>query len=302
MSLYDILNINKNASQEDIRKSYKKLALLKHPDKNIDNKVQAEKEFKMISDAYTILSNPDTREQYDSSLNNNFILDIFDIFITNYTLPKSIFADINISIDLPLDALFNGKTLKIKYDRMNLCYLCQGHGSEDKKNYDCNKCMGWGVILRKIKIGKLQQEIQTTCDKCHGKKKNYKLCIVCKGKRYISEEYTTKITIPQYTTNDDIICLKNEGHIISHLENTRWDVKITIKDFGVFYDNIEFKKVNKFDINIRVPITLYETLCGFTKTIKHLNGEDIEISKDRMEDFNETIIIEDRGFHKKGNY
>tara|TARA_Y100001954_G_C15528604_1_gene462990 strand:- start:100 stop:549 length:450 start_codon:yes stop_codon:yes gene_type:complete len=98
---YDILNINKNATKEEIKNAYKKLAMKYHPDKNINNKKEAEKKFKEVAEAYEVLSDNQKKNEYDNGrniiINNQNPFDIFsDIFNNNKIFNNNGF-NINVS-------------------------------------------------------------------------------------------------------------------------------------------------------------------------------------------------------------
>ena len=131
-NLYEILEIDKNADTNEIKKSYRKLARKWHPDKNNQSEESQEK-FKKINEAYAVLSDPQKRRQYD--MGGGIFSDVnpFDIFSHFFNVNKSNSpfqnnnsANIIYELKVPLEKLCKDKSLKITYERNNKCGQCEG--------------------------------------------------------------------------------------------------------------------------------------------------------------------------------
>ena len=312
---YDILNINKNADETEIKKSYKKLAVKWHPDKNVENKDEAEKRFKEISEAYQVLSDSQKREIYNNygeeglKSNNdmkqnhfNSPHDIFQMFFGNTRNSfENHFFEKNrkletklVNIPVTLKELYNGSKKKITLKIKIFCKKCNGNGGMNFKI--CNDCKGMGIININKMIGKnMMQRIQTTCNTCFGSKKICEnICDECNGNKIKMEENEFILVIEPGFENDDTIIFKNAGDNIINYE--RGDIMFILKEEK---HNL-FKRIGN-DLIYYHQILLGDSLIGTTININNINGDKIIYNEDNIIKENSYSVIKNKGMPIKNN-
>jgi len=234
---YEVLGVSRNATQEEIKKAYRKLALKYHPDQNPGNK-EAEEKFKEITEAYSVLSDEEKKSMYDrygheglngfqggtSGVDFNDIFSQFsDIFGGGFegffgstgsrkrTGQKG--PDVKITVKLTLEEIAKGCEKKVKYKKLVECDECHGKGSvsvEGIKN--CPTCNGTGEIKRKIGGGFFQQIVVSTCNTCGGSGKIIvDPCKKCKGDGRVKEEVYQTLNIPAGVANGMQLVQRNSG-------------------------------------------------------------------------------------------
>jgi chaperone protein DnaJ len=305
---YQVLGISKTATELDIKKAYRKLALEFHPDKNPGNVAAAEK-FKDISEAYEVLSDPDKKKVYDQFGEeglktgggfNGFTQagDIFANFFKNQGFftnqPKKAKTNsIDFTLEVKLSEFFNGSTRKINVTRKRLCGKCRGEGSTDPHSIRiCGSCEGVGKqpIIKNIGPLIIQQGEQI-CETCQG---NGRLiqnkCSECMGARVTNQSKLLTIEIHKGTPSGKIITFPGESDESPGVEPG--DVRVILKqiDDGVFQRHGD-------DLIIQRKIKLGDALCGVKITINHLDGEIKLIStlKDDIIKPGDTRVIEGLG-------
>lgn len=221
---YEILGVAKNASEDDIKKAYRKLAIKYHPDKNPNDK-SAEDKFKEAAEAYEVLSNAEKRQRYDQfghagvggaasggggfggGMNMDDIFSQFgDIFGGSFGFGGggsrggrrvNRGSNLRVKVKLNLSEIANGVEKKIKVNKQVSCNTCKGTGAKNN-NYDmCRMCNGSGVVTRvqQTMLGAMQT--QTTCGSCQGEGKIIKdKCGSCHGEGVVRGEETISINIP----------------------------------------------------------------------------------------------------------
>jgi molecular chaperone DnaJ len=224
---YEILEVPKNSSKEDIKKAYRKQALKFHPDKNPGDK-GAEENFKEAAEAYEVLSNDDKRARYDrfghagpgGSGGGGFggggmtIEDIFssfgDIFGDTFggfggfggsrrtSRTVRIGSNLRVKVNLNLQEIANGTEKKIKVNKYVGCSSCDGTGAEGGSSYStCTTCNGNGQVTRVSNTFLGQMQTVTTCPTCGGEGKNItNKCTTCYGEGIVKEEEIIPISIP----------------------------------------------------------------------------------------------------------
>jgi len=243
---YEILDIGKNASDDEIKTSYRKLAMKYHPDRNPGDHT-AEEKFKEAAEAYEVLSNPDKRARYDqfghqgmrggydyhgySNINDIFsqFSDIFgggsifdEIFGSGGTRRHSgrhkqrgiQGSDLKINLKLSLEEISEGteKTLKVK--RYEKCSNCGGSGAKGNTGTtDCQPCHGTGEI-RHVSRSMFGQFVNIqVCPTCNGEGKIIKdKCPFCEGEGRVKEEATIKVNIPAGVSTGNYIPLREHGN------------------------------------------------------------------------------------------
>jgi molecular chaperone DnaJ len=233
---YEILGVGKTASGDEIKKSYRKLAMQFHPDRNPGNK-EAEDKFKEATEAYEVLKDDDKRSAYDryghqaqgqggaqGGFNQGFdgfdFNDIFSNFSDVFgemggkrqTKKRSSSvqgSDVRYNLEISLEEAFKGTSEKISFTIANSCESCDGTGSANKeKPTDCPTCQGSGRI-------RAQQGffiVERTCTTCHGSGQLIKNpCKNCKGEGRINKERTLSVKIPAGVEEGNRIRLANEG-------------------------------------------------------------------------------------------
>ena len=275
---YDILNLNKNCSQSDIKKSYHKLAMIYHPDKNKNNLEENSKKFKDISEAYSILSDPKKRQHYDKFGNtpNNINLDPFSMFnniFSDFKKQKSNTDNIFINLPLSLEEIHNGCSKIISYNYKSLCNYCDGTGSKLKNTSICNICNGTGSIKSNQGMGMIQFQTFTICNNCNGSGQyipSGNLCNYCNGTKFENLSKSVNITINKNIKYNEIIKLIHKGH--QKLNHSYSDVIIKITEI----EHKLYKRINNSNnLYMELSILLSESLTGFKKIITNLNNQNV---------------------------
>ena len=224
---YEILDVSKNASKEDIKKAYRKQALKYHPDKNPGD-ASAEEKFKEAAEAYEVLSHDDKRARYDrfghaglgGAAGGGFggqgmtIEDIFssfgDIFgdafggfggfggsrRSSRAVRKG--SNLRVKVKLDLQEIAEGAEKKIKVNKYVSCSACDGSGAEGGSSYaTCSTCNGNGQVTRVSNTFLGQMQTVTTCPTCGGEGKIItNKCKQCYGEGIVKEEEIIPISIP----------------------------------------------------------------------------------------------------------
>ena len=315
--LYDILEVSRNASQEDIKKSYKKLAFQFHPDKNKGNK-DAEIKFKEISNAYSILSNPETKERYDHLGDENFNNDsggnnqheaanmdeIFQHLFGQRRGGFNPFEDFGQNnrcnniikhYNITLEDIYNGISKTVKITLNKYCIKCFT---------TCTTCKGSGMIQQIMQVGPMTQIFNMTCNKCGGAKimnKNNKDCKECKGNGTFEVEQTAVLNMPKgFDSNHTIF----EG-FGEQPQTPGQKPGNLIFEFRLMQHALFSKQGN--DLYYKHTLTLTESIIGKLITIEYF-GEQIKINTNQFGIINPSkqYILKNRGLpiyntQKKGN-
>jgi molecular chaperone DnaJ len=228
---YEVLGVNKDANEDEIKKAYRKLAMKFHPDRNPDNP-KAEEHFKEAKEAYEILSDSQKRSAYDQyghagidqqagmggagGFGGGFadaFGDIFgDIFGGGGGRGRSNVyrgADLRYNLEISLEEAARGTETKIRIPTMAECDTCHGSGAKaGTKPETCPTCAGHGQV-------RMQQgffSIQQTCPKCHGSGKVIaNPCPTCQGSGRVKQYKTLAVKIPSGVDEGDRIRLSGEG-------------------------------------------------------------------------------------------
>ena len=221
---YSILGVNKDASDDGIKKAYRKLAMKYHPDKNQGDK-NAEDKFKDINEAYEILSDPGKRSNYDRPNVFN-INDLFSSFgfnsnrnrRTRPTGPLPVQGiDLRYVHDVPLSTIIFGGEISFKVNYLDICTTCNGSGASTKQT--CTTCNGTGQTVREERSGNMRMSSISTCPVCGGRGYTAKdSCNKCNGSGKVNViDKEVKVTIAAGKYRDgDIITIHGEGCNGSH--------------------------------------------------------------------------------------
>jgi molecular chaperone DnaJ len=282
--LYEVLGVNRDASDEEIKKAYKKLAMKHHPDRNPDNP-KAELMFKEAKEAYEILSEPEKRAAYDrfghagvdqsmgggGGAGPNFADAFGDIF-------GDIFggggrsrqngpyrgADLRYNLEIGLEEAARGTETRIQVPAMESCETCKGSGAKPgTQPITCTTCNGQGQV-------RMQQgffSIQQTCARCHGSGRMITSpCSPCSGSGRIRRNKTLSVKIPAGIDEGDRIRLNGEGEAGSP-GAPRGDLYVVIQ----IRKHPVFERQNN-DLHCEMPISFSTAALGGEIDIPTLDG------------------------------
>lgn len=284
---YKILGVDKNASQDEIKKAFRKLARKYHPDLNPGDKT-AEQKFKELSEAYDVLGDQKKRSEYDRFGSSPFgaggpgfegfrtydfrdrefdlggFGDIFSDLFGAGMRPETQFSkgpDMLMGLELTLEEAFTGVTKPISFDREIMCRSCNGSGAESFQT--CDVCKGSGSIKTSKGFFKMSQP----CTACGGTgRKIIKVCPVCRGQGKTFQRESVKVKIPRGADTGSRVKLKGMGGAgIGGGPPGDLIIEIVVRPHPVF-------KRKGDDIYLDLPVTFSEAALGAKIEVPTIDG------------------------------
>lgn len=299
---YKILGLESSTTIDEIKSAYKKLAKEYHPDKNNGDK-EKESQFKLISEAYTVLSDEEKRKVYDSrnsfSSNYNFFKD--SVFKNKQTNERPVKKeskrgdDLRINLNITIEDIIKPTIKKILLNRKVYCPKCDSTGASKVER--CKKCKGRGYIFAVNDVReKFFTELysKTTCDLCEGSGVTItEACDYCIGGLIDKKEEVT-INIPEGADTGDIIKISNKGN---GGKNSGVPGDLLVNLTVTLPENIRREKL---DIYMDVNINLSDMVLGTTHKVNTLYGERLELTINKGTESNTLYRLKEKGLKSNG--
>ncbi|KAK3408308.1 dnaJ protein homolog [Eucalyptus grandis] len=286
---YEVLGVSKNASQEDLKKAYRKAAIKNHPDKGGDPE-----KFKELAQAYEVLSDPEKREIYDQYGEDALKEgmgggggghDPFDIFSSFFG--GSGFGggssrgrrqrrgeDVVHPLKASLEDLYLGTTKKLSLSRNVICVKCNGKGSKSGASMTCPGCQGTGMKVTIRQLGpSMIQQMQQACNECKGTGETINekdRCPQCKGDKVVPEKKVLEVVVEKGMQNGQKITFPGEADEAP--DTVTGDIVFILQQ----KEHPKFKRKGD-DLFVEHTLSLTEALCGFQFVLTHLDGRQLLI-------------------------
>jgi len=314
---YEVLGVARQASDQEIKSAYRKLALQFHPDRNPGNK-HAEESFKEAAEAYSVLSDSQKRAQYDrfghagvasaassgfGGFDPNVFADFSDILGDLFGFGDMFGsrrggtrvqrgADLRYDLDLSFEDAAFGTTTKIKVPRHETCAECDGSGAERGSGpTTCTTCNGYGQV-------RFQQgffAITRTCNQCHGSGQVIKnKCKVCRGEGRVVREKTLELKIPAGVDNGSKLRVSGEGDSGGR-GGPAGDLYVVLN-----VREHEFFERREHDLYCHIPITFPQAALGDRIAVPTLERDEEALSIPAGTQTGSIFRIKGRGISKRG--
>lgn len=294
---YEVLGVSKSASDVEIKKAYRQMAIKYHPDKNPGDKASEEK-FKEAAEAYEVLSTADKRRKYDQFGHANFrgsegfgggggmsMEDIFENFgdVFGGAHPFESFfgarpggsrnvsrgSNLRIKLKLTLQEIAQGIEKNLKVNKFILCSSCLGTGAKNRQSYStCSTCRGAGYVTRVTSTFIGQMQTTTTCPACNGKGKSIaEKCLHCKGEGRVRGDENIKVNIPAGISDGMQLSVSGKGNAAEN-GGVNGDLLILIEEIG--HEQLQRDGNN---IIYDLYLNFVDAALGTTVEVPTLNGK-----------------------------
>ena len=309
-----MLGVLRTSNDQEIKSSYRKLALQYHPDRNPGNH-EAEEKFKEAAEAYSILSDPQKRASYDrfghagvgagagAGFDPNVFADFSDILGDLFGFGDFLGggrrgsrvqrgADLRYDMELTFEEAAFGTATKIKVPRHETCNECSGSGAQKGSGpTTCQTCNGYGQV-------RFQQgffSITRTCGHCHGSGQIIKnRCNVCHGDGRVVREKTLELKIPAGVDNGSKLRVTGEGDAGAKA-GPSGDLYVVLN-----VQDHEFFERREHDLFCHIPVTFPQAALGSQIVVPTLEREDEKLTIPAGTQTNSTFRIKNRGISKRG--
>ena len=321
--LYSVLGLQHGASIDEVRKNFKKLALQFHPDKQQGKsdveKKQAEERFKEINEAYSVLSDPKKKQEYDNfgsygggmDMGGDGFADMadfirnmhassgfggFDPFGNGFGGGRPIVngGDVRIKIDCTIEDIYNSANKTVKYSRKVKCSECNGNGSKNGESATCPHCNGTGMVTETRRLSAFQIiQNTTTCPHCHGTGTFVKNpCHKCNGTGLEETKETVTINIPIEVRNGVVVSMEGMGDMAP---NNMGDPGNLLIKFNVL-EHPSFRIAeNNIDLECKVKVNVFDCITGCEKTVNTINGGKVNVKIPAGAKDKQRIVIRGQG-------
>ncbi len=327
---YEVLGVSKNATDDELKKAYRKLAKKYHPDANPDNKEEAEAKFKEVNEAYETLSDSQKRKMYDQfgpdgpqgfngfgggagGFNGgtytyttsdfggfgDIFGDLGDLFgfgggrrsNANPNAPAK-GANLRYSVDLTYEEAYTGISKEINVTRNEKCTTCSGTGAKPgTKPETCSVCGGTGTVTQMQTTLLGQMRVQTTCSRCHGTGKVIKEpCATCSGKGTVRKQSKINVKIPAGIDDGQTVVLRGEGEPGKN-GGPNGDIYITVN----LKKNSIFTRKDD-NVYCDIPITFTQATLGADLEIPLVDGGKTTYRIPEGTQSGTKFTIKDKGF------
>ena len=280
---YQILGVNKNATQDEIKKAYRKLSKQYHPDVN----PEGEDKFKEVVEAYDTLSDENKRKQYDNPnpFGGGNPFDMFNEMMNQKrqrSKPKV--KDKILKVTLSPEESYHGVEKEVTYKSKHSCEMCDGTGGD--KNM-CTTCSGHGVLQQRVGTGFFTQIVETQCPTCRGKGSIVvNPCYNCNGEGSIDKFNTVRINIPKGVDSGDFLRVGGKGDFINGMQG---DLLIQIN-----MTKNKYEKVGN-DLVLKLELSPIDMILNKVITINHPDG-DLQINLPNHVNTDKPLRLKSKGF------
>lgn len=317
---YEVLGVSKSATDDEIKKAYRKIAIKYHPDRNPGNK-EAEEKFKEAAEAYDVLHDPQKRQQYDQfgfdapgggfggfgggGFSTDDIFSMFgDIFGGHagfggfgggfgggHHAPQYRGADLRINVTLSLQEIATGTTKKFKVKKDVACPDCHGSGAETGSSAEtCTKCGGSGVVMKTVRTMLGIMQTQTECPECHGEGKVIKnKCHNCGGTGVIKGEDIVEVKIPAGVAEGMVVNIPGKGNAGPH-NGVNGDIQVCIFEEA----NDTFVRDGN-DVIYNLLLDIPTAILGGTVEIPTIDGSKVKIKIEPGTQPGKTLRLRGKG-------
>lgn len=301
---YEILGLTKGATDKEIKKAYRKLAMEHHPDKGGNEKL-----FKEISEANEVLSDKTKKDNYDKYGHTNQrprhggvnMEDIMKDFNFGGGMGRNPFEgprekrgqDILFNMKITLEEVFNGSTKKFKYRRKAACVSCNGAGGTDKQV--CRACEGKGfnIIQQMTPMGNFQ--VQQACPTCQGEGRVVKnVCNSCRGLGVDDKEEFITVNIPKGITEQETIQYSGMGNAIKEGIPGSLLIKINIAPHKHFV-------ISGNDLKYQLKLSYSQLILGDKVEVPTIDGGNIRVTIPEYSKIGDNLRITSKGLNNVRN-